>query len=554
MLMLYNYTEGKFALANIRNAEKLIKKPMDTVWDILTFMDTGGQPQFISMLPAVNRFAMVTFVVHKIQSGGQKSLNKVVEVQFGNKKGEITFSSHPYKYTYHQLIETLISYASDILLPDTTFLDKLKVTSAGNENIRSILLIGTHSGDDQVSEDDVEDIDVAFTSIVEKSGINHIKPFLNQNYQNLVPVDNKMQGKQSITPSITMNTKKYTNPSIIRGYIHTLLNNQDIIYVPIKWLLLELEIRKVCQERNCNLISYSDVFKLAKNKKLDYDGEFGEHVRIDDDQFIKLCLQFHHSFGVLLYFEDVKGMQELVITNHQWLFNKLSKIVKYSFKSNTQGDVKDLRKGIFKKTLLGSDCLDITEDFQISKINTKSINPINAFLKLLEHLQIAAPLNERGDKYFMPCLLDSDDLTDVKGKLPKHRENNIEPLLIQFKSEETYAFPRGVFCFLIVQLMISKNWEPFGKTYDNFIILSKKDSGHYVTFIDRIFCLEVYVTLAMFFGSAQCSMYSDNIHYKIREIITLLCKELVGNLTFLVIYVTGLHARVILLRICISLI
>ena len=28
----------------------------DEVWDILTFMDTGGQPQYISMLPAVNSF------------------------------------------------------------------------------------------------------------------------------------------------------------------------------------------------------------------------------------------------------------------------------------------------------------------------------------------------------------------------------------------------------------------------------------------------------------------------------------------------------------------
>ena len=59
------------------------------VWDILTFMDTGGQPQFISMLPAVNSFAMITFIVHKLQTGGLNSLNETVKVQYGNEKREV---------------------------------------------------------------------------------------------------------------------------------------------------------------------------------------------------------------------------------------------------------------------------------------------------------------------------------------------------------------------------------------------------------------------------------------------------------------------------------
>ena len=105
----------KLVLVNLKSkAEKLVKKPNGEIWDLLTFMDTGGQPQFISMLPAVNSFAMITFIVHKMESDGQKSLNKIVEVQYGNEKGEIISKMHPHSYTYHQLIETLISYASNI--------------------------------------------------------------------------------------------------------------------------------------------------------------------------------------------------------------------------------------------------------------------------------------------------------------------------------------------------------------------------------------------------------------------------------------------------------
>ena len=503
--------ESKLVFTNINEAKKLAKKPSE-VWDILTFMDTGGQPQFISMLPAVNSFAMITFIVHKVVPGGKGSLNKIVEVQYGNEKGEVSFKPHQHKYTYHQLIETLISYASNILLPDTKFLDKLKIKSAETENIRSILLVGTHCGDDELSENDITEVDNELTKQVEKSGVNHIKPYFNKNYQTLVPVDNKVQGIISKPQIITENAKRYTKPSEIRSYIQKFLNNQDVIYVPIKWLLLELEIRKVCHEKKCNLILYSDVLKLAKEKKLDYNGEFDNDDDIDADQFIKQGLRFHHSFGVLLYFEDVVGMQELVIINHQWLFNKLSKIVEYSFTCDTREEFKDLRNGIFKKSFLGNAHLDISKDFEVSQIDTKIIDPIRTFLNLLEYLQIAAPLNPKADKYFMPCLLDSYDFTNLQDKVPEYKANNTEPLLIQFKSvdNKTYAFPRGVFCFLIVELMVSMKWEPFGQAYVNLLTLCKKDTGHYITLIDRIFYLEVHVTYKK----------SNNIHDEIRDVIS----------------------------------
>ena len=502
---------GKFTLANVKTREKkLERKSPDEVWNILTFMDTGGQPQFISMLPAVNSFAMITFIIHKLQTGGQDSLNKIVKVQYGNEKGEIS-TPHSHKYTYLQLIETLISYASNILLPDATFLDKVKVESKKHENTRSLVLAGTHSGDDQLSEDDIKIIDEELTKAVDKSGIDYIKPGLNKNYQYLVPVDNKKQSVKSELQVTEEDTKRYTDASDIRRHIQKFLNYQDEIYVPIKWLLLELEIRKVCQQKSCNLMSYDDVLKIAKEKQLDYNGEFGDDADVDGEQFIKQGLRFHHSFGVLLYFEDVEGMKTLVITNHQWLFNKLSKIVESSFTCDTKEERKDLRNGIFKKSLLDYDCLDIGKDFNDSQIDIKSVDPINAFLNLLEHLRIAAPSTENAIKYFMPCLLDSCELSELKEKIPEYKANDIEPLLVQFKSTDnkTYSFPRGAFCFLVVELMLSVKWKPYQQAYVNLITFFKPDTKHYVTLIDRIFCLEVHVKYTE----------DNNAHNKVREII-----------------------------------
>ena len=104
------------------------------------------------------------------------------------------------------------------------------------ENTKSILLTGTHSGDDQLSEDDIKEADEKLTKVVNKSGVNHIKPWLNKNYQFLVPVDNERQGKYFKKQEVKKDTTRYTDPSDIHRYIQKFLNRQDEIHVPIKWL------------------------------------------------------------------------------------------------------------------------------------------------------------------------------------------------------------------------------------------------------------------------------------------------------------------------------
>ena len=507
---------SKLALSGVKADMQKFNKLSEEVWNLLSFMDTYGQPQVISMLPAVSSFAMITFTVHKMEKGGQSSLNKMVKVQYGNEKGEV---SYKHKYTYLQLTETLISYASNILLPDIKFLDKVKIEGLST---RSLLLVGIHSGDNQLSENDIKGTDKELTKVVTKSGGKYVQPQVKRSYSVVVPGDNEKQGKYSKLQVIEENTKTYTNPSDIRKYILKFLNYQDKIHVPIVWLLLELQMRKVCQQKKSNLMSYDDVLKLAKERKLGNNGEFGDdvHINIDGEQFIKQGLRFHHSFGVLLYFEDVEGVQKLVITNHQWLFNKLSKIVEYSFTCEMPKDLKELKNIIFKKSLLGSDCLDIGKDFENSQINIQSVEPINAFLKLLEHLRIAAPSNDNASKYFMPCILDSCELSNFKEKVPQYNKvNDIEPLLIQFKSTngETYSFPRGAFCFLVVELMVSMKWERYGQAFVNLITLFKKDTAHYVTLIDRFYCVEVYV---------MYKKYSNILDEKCEIIYSIVGKEI----------------------------
>ena len=463
------------------------------VWDILTFMDTGGQPQYISMLPAINSFAMITFIVHKM-TGGKKSLDDKFTVRHGDKKGEHSFTPYKHECTYLQLIKTLMSYASINLFPDKSFLNKFKIPSNQTQS-RSISFVGTHSKN--VSENDIMEIDKELVSLV--TDPRNIRIKLNELYEYLVPIDNKEQNKSSSEKdeisesfkSIDNLHKKYTNPSKIREYIYKWMKMQDIYTVPIQWLLLELEIRKVCESKHCSLITCKDVLRIGREKQL------------GDDNFIKTGLRFHHLFGVLLYFEKVKGMDELVITDHRWLFDKLSEIVQYSFKPDLAGEEANLSKGIFKEVMLNE--LNIDEEFKISGINTDSFNPKMAFLDLLQYLLIIARLND--EQYFMPSLLKSSNVIEQQGNIPGKPNfmaitEDSQSLLIQFASDDTddtdnapNSFPRGFLCFLVVQLIDSANWKLYKKNaYNNILTFFEVNGGYYVTLVDKIFFLEIIVT------------------------------------------------------------
>ena len=58
------------------NADVPPGNPPD-IWNLVTFLDTGGQPAFINMLPAVNSSAMITFIMLSMEAGVEGLTKKV---------------------------------------------------------------------------------------------------------------------------------------------------------------------------------------------------------------------------------------------------------------------------------------------------------------------------------------------------------------------------------------------------------------------------------------------------------------------------------------------
>ena len=489
----FTETESMMATKQVDASDKkfdsrLDNKPgkVEKVWNILTFIDTGGQPHLISLLPAVNSFAMISLIVHNMTEHLEANVKFIQD-------GEVMQQSYGCKH--HQLIKTLASYANSTVLPDLQFLNAFKVLNTSNQEKKStsLSIVGTHSY--PLSEYDIQKIDNELTKMFEHlQGLKKIlKPNLNKNYDYIIPVDNDKQGKKSPNKNAShqilhyTDQKKYTPPSVIRTYLYTQLKKQDVYEVPLSWLILELEIRRKCKEENSILITLTDVLELGEDKKL------------GDTDYIISGLKFHHLFGVLLYFEQVEGMQELVITNHQWLFDRLTNFVDYirNIDFDTQKDKENFKlKGIFKDSMIDVDKLNIREDFKKSGVNAE---PKKSFLHLLEYLRFIAPHKNPEAEYFMPTLLRSFELASLHEKsIETNNTIFTEPLLLQYGTgDKSGSFPRGFFCFLAVQLKIDKksDWKVSHKkqAYNNLLTFRNEVSGHHITLIDRIFFLEIQV-------------------------------------------------------------
>ena len=469
-------TEVEADIASTSGTHELPIQPIEDVWNILTFIDTGGQPQFLSMLPAVNSTAMVTFIVHKMEGGAQSLYNQVT-VTHGNKQGEHSFKPYSIGQTNLDLIKALISFTNNIFLHNKTFLNKV-CYKRGNFTT-CLSFIGTYS--DKVTKEDVSKTDKIIERLVLDAQLNHVWMQVVSNYACLIPINNTTAGQES----------EDQNAAKIRTKLNLLLQEQSIYEVPIVWVLLELEIRKVCNDRKCSFITYAEVLDLCKEKQLS-----------SNEEFIKNGLRFHHLFGDLLYFEEVEGMMNFVITDHQWLFDNLTKIVchQYSDFSDPKLHADFVHKGMFHQKLL-------------DKIDLKIVDLKISFLNLLKYLRIIAPLErtEEADTFFMPSLLNSCNFNTNKLKFlqefgtsissENNKSFNVEPLLIQFTNNtkpDTFNFPRGVFCCLAVQLLNENpdrrlQWSLDEEmVFDNLITFST-ETGHFVTLIDKIWFLEAQI-------------------------------------------------------------
>ena len=313
-----------------------LDKIIPDTWDLFTLLDTGGQPEFINMLPAINSSTAITFVVLNM-SKGKKCLKNSVIAQYECE--EYSYNKCISKYTNIDLLKCLL-FSIKFSAMKQNFDPKIVTKVTEDEHPESVVsIIGTCA--DVLKEAFGEQYNEELSEINKevKNLVDIIKEKENKERQIkdkmvfwckldgkfVIPVDNTIFREPQKGFEYEMEPQKGFEYEIaeevqrIREHSNEILRKKAQYEIPITWFILELELRN--QEKVC--ISLTEVKDIC-------DRIMPSHRKMKMKE-IKEVLKFYHLYGMLLYFSEVKGMKNYVITNPQWLFTNLTKILMCKF-------------------------------------------------------------------------------------------------------------------------------------------------------------------------------------------------------------------------------
>ena len=423
----------------------------DTV-KIITIIDTGGQPGYIHLLPAIVNSPTINFIVHDMT----KDLDDPVQVRY--KKGDQE-EIKPYQLNYSNkdLIKLIMSLSTESLNISANPLVKIP-------NRRLIGFVGTH-------KDEVKDpgkrallLNEQLNDIINQQNCK-VDVLTIEDKNVLCTVDNTTAGSEHEDNTV----KK------IREKIESLMQSMDSYPLLITWMILELELQDLSITKKLSYITLKEYSNIAKDR-----------VSIVNEEEIKASLQYYHFLEVLLYFEDIPGLCDYVIIDQQWLYNKVSMFVHMP---------SELISFIGLNSQILFETSGILLKDECRSIKWKEDIPVEHFISFLIHKNIIAEFTmDKQQYYYLPYILPySQQYQD------KHLYLLSDPLLIQFSNG---VLPRGFFCSLVVHLLqdLPCEWQhdllsstsSTRKHFKNVMTFCLPDD-FYLRMQDRIYYLELQI-------------------------------------------------------------
>ena len=470
--------------SDIASSIKFFNTPLlGEVWNMINLLDTGGQPEFISLFPVIKSSVALTFIILNM-TGGVKSLDEPV-LAVHNEDGKQSYDPYHLNMTNLDLVKLLMASSTISNVTDVHL--KKSISTEGNNFYQCY--VGTHA--DKASKNDIKDIEKKLDIIAHDL---RCKKYLweHEDCSILFPVDNTTAGSGKEDPIAEK----------IRSRIHELVERRDTHDVPITWFILLLEIQKVSRKQNLYYILYENACEISQLGGL-----------CKNKEELQSALLFFHMMGILLYYHNVPGMCDYVITDHQWLFDKLTSIVKITF----------ARSGFDKKAIEEFKLEGILQKTFLQEINLNTEIPPEHFIQLLISLKVVAQISE--DKYFMPCVLPC--YTSNYKILEDYGSLQSSELLIRFSQ---CPLPQGFFCCFVVELLqnLPRSWVPplhstkeKRHTYSNLITFHTTDTGHAVSLLDKVAYIEVQI---------RHKTTPPTIHYKVKAILSKALNEACDHL------------------------
>ena len=261
---------AKKGLRNIKDIEKTIT---------LYIMDTGGQPEFHEIMP----FILNGPALHLVFFNLTFSLDDPVPIRFCQQDGTDSMITYNSSYTGKQMISQLLSSLyclSKDLSPDSE---------------SAAVLIGTHldllKGQEGQEEKRIMEINDSLKNLLSNVEF-HDRAFLTYPTQDgkstvFIPVNNYSGSEEEIEQLQTFMSK----------FINDRFGSVEL---PSSWLWFHLILRHRYE-------SSPGVCKLADCKAL------AKGCGLDDDDVPQVLRYIHHHLGTILFYENIQGLNELVI-------------------------------------------------------------------------------------------------------------------------------------------------------------------------------------------------------------------------------------------------
>ena len=420
---------------------------------VLQIIDTGGQPEFHEMLPALITGPAVNLLVFKLTEDLQGRYEITYRSSHGNSEPYLTSLTHE-----EVIFRSLSSIACLRYNTVGWRFDELPVK---DDSEPAAFLIATHR--DCVDDDKVDTVN------------DHLKHRIQSSAE--LFGEKLVQFSAPGKPVFALDTTRDQNEiEDLRKSLHNVINTkfQDI-KVPVSWCALSLKLKR----RKQSLYTYQTCFKLAKESGIK-----------DEDDFKAVLWFLHNRAGTIMYYPDVEGLEDIIITNIQLVFDRITELMTscFTFKNLGASTEEEFHTmGMFTES-------DIRE---LSKRKGDPLTP-KRLVALLKYLHIVAgPLKTKVGRstkisYFMPCALKPADIESED----RNETSTPAPLLIWF---ECGYCPVGVYCCLVVYLLsLSKPTEfkwrldnpPHYRNKISFIVGKQCDR---VTILSRATYIELWV-------------------------------------------------------------
>ena len=417
---------------NIDIGDAIDDKTMDKLPDsfqnscIVYMQDTGGQPELMDMLPALTIGPALYLLFCRLND----KLNETFEVRYrdpsvADKGGKSKLCLSDYILTIFSSIFCVHQAEQIRELHHKRDHSTTKKKELSNSSTTVAYIMGTHK--DEVDKDELQKFDKELQEIVKKTDFfkKGLIKFMSPEEDILVyPIDNKTGNLDEITK-----LQQFLEEILKKNF-----KERDI---PACWLTFTLSLRS----RGANIISLKDCILYGKKCHM-------------SEENTKLALWFfHYHAGILMYFPEVKDLEDIVIVDTQVVYDSITRLILTAFKKKdgiNQYQAEDFQKnGKLTFELLEKAC--------------GSISP-KKFLALLKHFNVLAPIPEPQSSsssltnvkkmYFMPCILSSVSDQSLDDFRMKHSCSIISSLRICYVSG---FVPVGVFSALIASLVGKRN-------------------------------------------------------------------------------------------------